>query len=326
MRRKPLKILLAVAALCAVVWFLFIPFPWTLWFRNPGRTELMNQRIREARAEDESFEVQQEWVPLEEISDRLERAVITAEDGRFRDHGGIDWLALASEVDWEGDEEFSWWSREDRRALWAAFRHVRENSDELRGRSTITQQLAKNLYFGTDRTLFRKGIEVIVTKRLEWVLGKDRILELYLNLVEFGPGIFGAEAASQHYFGTSAANLTLWQAATLAAVLPHPLTSNPDRSPGQMAWRRDIIFARLQGPPPETPLDPIPQAPEPLAPLVGEVTADSTVQPGPEEGEGDGDQEEGVSRAEEGVEGAGAGAGEGPPNPEEGAAPPVPEL
>jgi hypothetical protein len=80
----------------------------------------MNQRIREARAEDESFEIQQEWVPLEEISDRLERAVITAEDGRFREHGGIDWLALASEVDWEGDEEFSWWSREDRRALWAA--------------------------------------------------------------------------------------------------------------------------------------------------------------------------------------------------------------
>jgi len=326
MRRKPLKIVLAVAALCAVGWFVVIPFPWTLKFRDPGRTELMKQRIREARAAGTSLEIQQEWVPLEEISDRLERAVITAEDGRFREHGGIDWLALANEVEWEGGDTFSWTSGDDLRALRAAFRFVRENSEELRGRSTITQQLAKNLYFGTERTLFRKGIEVIVAKRLEWVLGKDRILELYLNLVEFGPGIFGAEAASQHYFGTSAANLSLFQAATLAAVLPHPLTSNPNRSPGQMAWRRDIILARLQGPASEAPSEPIPLAPEPLTPLVGEVSADGTVEPGAGEGEGDGDQEDGESGAQEGVEGAGAGASEGPANSEEGAAPPVPNL
>jgi monofunctional biosynthetic peptidoglycan transglycosylase len=326
MRRKTLRILVAAAAGCAVVWFLVIPFPWTLWFWNPARTELMAQRVREAKAEGETLEIQHEWVPLEEISDRLVRAVITAEDGRFREHGGIDWLALASEVEWEGGETFSWTSEEDRQALWAAFHYIRENKDELRGRSTITQQLAKNLYLGTDRTLFRKGVEVIVAKRLEWVLGKDRILELYLNLVEFGPGIFGAEAASQHYFGQSAADLSLWQAATLAAVLPHPLTSNPDRSPGQMAWRRDRILERLQGPPPEIPPAPIPLAPESLDASMGEMMADSTVQPGPEESEGDGNQEDGEPRTQEGEEGAGTGAGEGPSDTEEGAAPPVPNL
>lgn len=326
MLRKRLRFLLFTAAVLVVVWLVVIPFPWTLRFRNPGETELMEQRQREARAAGEELEIQHTWVPLDEISDQLERAVISAEDGRFREHAGIDWQAIASEVEWEGGEDFSWTSWEDLRALWAAFRYLRENSDELRGRSTLTQQLAKNLYFGTDRSLFRKGAEVIVARRLEWVLGKDRILELYLNLVEFGPGIFGAEAASQHYFGRSAANLTLWQAATLAAVLPHPLTSNPDRSPGQMAWRRDLILARLQGPPSETPPEPIPPAPEVLAPSVGESGTEGAIEPGPEEGEGDGDQEDGEPAAEEGEEGAGAGPGESPADAEESAAPPVPGL
>src|SRR5690606_4877443 len=121
------------------------------------------------------------------------------------------------------------------------------NSEKIRGRSTITQQLAKNLYFSDNRSLIRKLEELIVAKRLEWFLSKDRILELYLNVAEFGPGIFGVEAAAQHYFGVPAAKLSRYQAASLAATLPHPLTSNPARNPGRMAWRRDMILRRMGG-------------------------------------------------------------------------------
>jgi hypothetical protein len=133
---------------------------------------------------------------------------------------------------------------------------------ELRGRSTITQQLAKNLFFGTDRSFVRKAMELVVARRLERRLEKDRILEIYLNAAEWGPGIFGVEAAARRYFGRPASELTLTQAAALAGTLPHPLTSNPAYRPGQMAWRRDLILSRLSpsgtgvpGPIPEPPPD-----------------------------------------------------------------------
>jgi hypothetical protein len=107
--------------------------------------------------------------------------------------------------------------------------------------------LAKNLYFTRRRSLFRKVSEAVVAKRLEWFLPKDRILELYLNLVEWGPGIFGAEAAAQRYFGLAARDLTRPQAAALAATLPHPLTSNPSYRPAQMEWRRERLLRRMDG-------------------------------------------------------------------------------
>jgi len=256
-----LSVLGVAFAAWLVLWFVVIPYPWSLRSRNPERTALMEQRAREARGQDLPFEVDQRWASLDEISPNLVRAVIVAEDYRFRLHEGVDWVSLADEVEWTGDDDFSWWSPSDLGALRRALAFAWANRDDLRGRSTLTQQLAKNLYFGTDRTLLRKAMEFVVAGRLERRLGKDRILELYLNVAEWGPGIFGAEAAAQAYFGRSAASLTLDQAAALAGTLPHPLTSNPSRSPGRMLWRKRLILERLD-PSSGTPTAPLP-LPEP---------------------------------------------------------------
>ncbi len=237
---------LGVAATAGIaVWYVVIPYPWTLATRNPERTALIEQRLREADAAGASLELRHEWRRLGDISPDLVRAVLVAEDYRFRQHRGIDWVSLAEEVGWSGDGQFSWWSPSDLRALARAVAYTWSNRHEIRGRSTITQQLAKNLYFGTDRTFLRKALELVVAKRLERRLDKDRILELYLNVVEWGPGIFGAEAASRAYFDRSASSLSLDQAAALAGTLPHPLASNPARSPGRMLWRKELILERL---------------------------------------------------------------------------------
>jgi monofunctional biosynthetic peptidoglycan transglycosylase len=247
-----------IALVGLTVWYLVIPYPWTLRGRNPERTSLIAQRVAEIRASGATLDVHQEWVTLEDISPALVRAVVVAEDYRFRQHHGIDWVSLAEEVHWTGDAEFSWWSAADLRALRSALGYAWTNRSEMRGRSTITQQLAKNLYFGTDRSLLRKAMEFVVARRLERRLGKDRILELYLNIAEWGPGVFGAEAAARTYFGRSASSLTLPEAAALAGTLPHPLTSNPSHNPGRMRWRQNLILDRLDPsrglPPPPGPL------------------------------------------------------------------------
>lgn len=248
---------LVLAGVLLVLWLVVIPVPRGLDTRNPERTALMEQRLREARAEGDSLAIRHEWVPLEQISAHLRRAVVVAEDYRFREHEGVDWVSLAEEVRWSGDEEFSWTSPADLKALVGALRYAWTHRGELRGRSTLTQQLAKNLYFGTDRSLYRKAVELVVAQRLERRLEKDRILELYLNVAEWGPGIFGAEAAARAYYGRSAASLSPWQAAELAGTLPHPLTSNPATNPGRMRWRRDLILARLGTPAGQVPA-PIP--------------------------------------------------------------------
>lgn len=243
--------------------WMFLPWPVFLKGREPGRTSLMQYRVDQARDRGEDLELRQTWVPLEEISRHMVRAVILAEDGRFREHGGVDWHALAEEVGYEGQIPLRLGSRDDWSALLAALGDAWRRRDELRGRSTITQQLAKNLYWDPERSLGRKIGELVVARRLERFLSKDRILELYLNTVELGPGIFGVEEAALHYFGTSAANLTPYQAASLTATLPHPLTSNPDHRPGRMAWRRDVILQRMRGGGGD-PAIPIPEAPPEL--------------------------------------------------------------
>jgi monofunctional biosynthetic peptidoglycan transglycosylase len=253
---------LVLVALPAVAW---LALPWPVAYRwvDPAATAVMRYRMDQAEADgDTLFTLRQEWVPLERISDGMVRAVIAAEDGRFREHGGIDWFALADELRWQGDDSFSWRDADDRAALVEALRYYRDNRDEVRGRSTITQQLAKNLYFTPERSLGRKVAELFIARRLEAVTSKERILELYLNTVELGPGLFGVEAAAREYFGVSAAELTTFQSASLAATLPHPLTSNPDYRPSRMAWRRDLIVQRLRGGGGE---GSIPVAPEPVA-------------------------------------------------------------
>ena len=145
------------------------------------------------------------FVPLGEISSNLQHAVIAAEDARFYQHHGFDWNQI--EIDAKGDLE----------------------GGRTRGASTLTQQLVKNLFFGTGRSILRKGAEFTLVPVAELVLGKRRILELYLNVVEWGPGIYGAEAASRAYYGTAARNLDREQAARLAAILPAPLKRRPER-------------------------------------------------------------------------------------------------
>jgi monofunctional biosynthetic peptidoglycan transglycosylase len=261
-RRRWLRVLLVglgVAVLGGLAfWYVVIPYPWRLEGGEPVRTALMRQRAEEAADAGAGFEVRQTWVPLEQISPNVVRAVVVAEDYRFRQHGGVDWLSLGEEVQWTGDEDFSWTSLSDLRALYASIRYGWEHRTELKGRSTITQQLAKNLYFGTERSFVRKAYELVVAKRLERRLGKDAILELYLNSAEWGPGIFGVEAAARTYFGVSASDLTLDEAAELAATLPQPLSSNPSTNPGRMLWRKDLILDRID------PLHGLPAPPEPI--------------------------------------------------------------
>jgi monofunctional biosynthetic peptidoglycan transglycosylase len=272
-RKVALALLGGALAIGLALWFFAIPYPWTLRSRNPERTALMEQRAEEARPGGVPFEVRQSWRTLDQIAPTLVRAVLVAEDYRFRQHAGVDWVSLAEEVRWTGDADFSWRRPADVVALRRAVGYAWANRDDLRGRSTITQQLAKNLYFGTDRTLTRKALELVVAGRLERRLGKDRILELYLNTAEWGPGIFGAEAAARAYFDRSAASLSLDQAAALAGTLPHPLTSNPAYRPSRMLWRKDLILQRLD------PSYGLPPAPLPLP--EPELDLDIGIEPAP---------------------------------------------
>ena len=174
----------------------------------------------------------------------LERMVIIAEDSRFRTHHGIDFVEV--------------------RDAWAA--------GGQRGASTLTQQLAKNLYLSPSRSLLRKLKEAVTAVRLELALSKDRIMALYLSVAEWGPGVWGATAASEAYFGESPERLTEAQAAALAATLPQPRTSNPTYRPARMLARRDLILARYHGgktpvPPPLAEEDSIPVIP-PIEPPV----------------------------------------------------------
>lgn len=280
------RLLLAIPlAVIGALWFWWIILPWPvlLRFRDPDTSAVIRQRVDEARSRGEDLEIRMEWVPLDRISQRLQRAVIAAEDGRFRDHKGIDWNALREELRYSGDDDFSWFDVDDLGALRESLSYYIRNRDKVRGRSTITQQLAKNLYFSTARSPVRKLEEYIVARRLEMFLSKDRILELYLNIVELGPGLFGAEAAAQEYFGRAASDLSADQAAALAATLPHPLTSNPDHRPGRMQARKGQILSRMggSGPVETVPLDPAADEREtrPAAPIGEPVEAVEPVEP-----------------------------------------------
>lgn len=284
------RLLIAIPlAIIGALWFWWIILPWPvlLSFRDPDTSAVIRQRVDEARSRGEDLEIRMEWVPLDRISQRLQRAVIVAEDGRFRDHNGVDWNALREELRYSGDDDFSWFDVDDLGALRESLSYYIRNRDKVRGRSTITQQLAKNLYFSTARSPVRKLEEYMVARRLEMFLSKDRILELYLNIVEFGPGLFGAEAAAQEYFGRSAADLSADQAAALAATLPHPLSSNPDHRPGRMQARKGQILSRMggSGPVETVPLDPATDEREarPAAPIGEPVERIEPVEPVPVE-------------------------------------------
>lgn len=171
---------------------------------DPPFTAVHLQRAMQARLQGKAYQKQYSFVPLERIAPDFQHAVVAAEDARFYKHHGFDWHEIEIAVE-EADD------------------------GRARGASTITQQLVKNLFFGTGRSFMRKGIEATLVPVAEFSLGKRRILELYLNVVEWGPGVYGAEAAARRYYSTSARKIDRGQAQRLAAILPNPLRRRPDR-------------------------------------------------------------------------------------------------
>lgn len=204
---------------------------------NPVTTSLIDTRASEARARGEEPKRFQIWVPLSKISPNLQRAVLAGEDANFATHNGFDYQAIQKAYD------------EAMRNAAQEAKKEGENDDWLptipefkRGASTISQQLAKNLYLSSRRSFFRKGQEAILTVFLERQLPKRRILEIYLNVIEWGDGVYGAEAASQFYFHKPASALTANQAAFLSAMIPNPRTVfNPRVNPRRVARRQRII-------------------------------------------------------------------------------------
>jgi monofunctional biosynthetic peptidoglycan transglycosylase len=196
--------MLAIVLLPVLYYLLCVAGLVYLRYLPPLVTGVQLQRTIERAAGSERPLREYHWRAMDRISRHLPRAVVAAEDARFFQHRGFDWKELRQ-----------------------ARQQARQAGEPMRGASTLTQQLIKNLYFTTHRNPLRKAYEWALTPPAEWILGKDRILELYMNIVEFGPGIFGAEAASRHHYGIGAGALSRRQAASLAAVLPVPLRRRP---------------------------------------------------------------------------------------------------
>jgi monofunctional biosynthetic peptidoglycan transglycosylase len=191
-------------------------------------------------------------VPLDSMAASLRVAATTGEDARFWDHAGLDYVEIRHALGYRR-AGFAWKSPRDREELGRLLGHSWARREALRGASTITQQVAKNLYLSPSRNPLRKLKEAVTAYRLEWALGKPRILELYLNIAELGEGIWGVEAASRRYFNRPARRLTDTQASALAATLPFPLRSNPAYRPNRMRRRQDLILRRMHGEPVEVP-------------------------------------------------------------------------
>ena len=194
-------LLIGVALLWSLAALILVAVRWI----DPPTTAVHMERRLQAWIHSTPYHERYEFVPLKQISPDFQHAVIAAEDARFYQHHGFDWDAM--EIAAEGDMQ----------------------GGRVRGGSTLTQQLVKNLFFGTGRSILRKGAEFTLVPVAELVLGKQRILELYLNVVEWGPGVYGAEAACRYYYRSSARSIDRQQAAQLAAILPLPLKRRPER-------------------------------------------------------------------------------------------------
>ena len=206
------------------------------WYKHvdPSNTAFMRSHLALAQQKNPNAKMDHQWVPYARISDDLKRAVITSEDSRFAEHEGVDWDAISKA--YENNEK----------AAAKAGSGKRQGAARIKGGSTITQQLAKNLFLSGERSYLRKAQELIITYMLEFWLGKQRILEIYLNVIEWGNGVFGAQAAARHYFGVSAAQLSASQAAQLAVMLPNPRFYDTRRSSPYLA-RRSAVIARWMG-------------------------------------------------------------------------------
>ncbi|HET7274553.1 MAG TPA: monofunctional biosynthetic peptidoglycan transglycosylase [Longimicrobiaceae bacterium] len=189
-----------------------------LRFLPPLFTVVQLQREVESWFSDAEHDRRYDFVSLASISDHLEHAVVAAEDTRFYEHSGFDWEQIQK-----------------------ARAEAEREGTAPRGASTITQQLVKNLFFTTHRSYIRKGLEITLTPMAEVILGKDRILELYLNVIEWGIGVYGAEAAAEYYYGVPASELSRGRAARLAGIIPAPR----ERTPDGIGWYSDIILGRM---------------------------------------------------------------------------------
>ena len=190
--------------------------------KNPRTTAIIQQRIAEATEEGRKITVRQKWISFSAIPDLLKKVVRITEDAGFYSHEGVDMVELKE-----------------------AFIKNWEEGKVVRGGSTITQQLAKNLYLSTSRSIFRKVKEYFIARRLENSLSKNRIFNLYLNVIEFGPGIFGIEAAAQYYYGTSVSQLDMAQMIRLVAVIPRPLSIKPTGQSRWLKWKCCWITEKL---------------------------------------------------------------------------------
>ncbi len=196
-----------------------------IWYwvgHNPESTSFMQARLERMRAKNPNAHLQQRWISYGRISVELKRAVIVAEDAKFSEHDGFDWEGIQKALE-----------KNQRRGRVVA------------GGSTISQQLAKNLFLSGEKSLWRKGQEAVITWMLESLMDKERIFEIYLNVAEWGEGVFGAEAAARHYFNVSAAGLNSEQAAQLAAMLPRPLYYERNRNSEFLQRYAATIHARM---------------------------------------------------------------------------------
>ena len=217
---KRLVLLLVLAGVFYEGWI----FSQVLWWRQtaPETTRFMEIRLAELREKDPRARLRQHWLDYNAISPHLKRAVIVAEDDLFVQHQGFDWKGMQKAIE-----------RNEQRGKIAA------------GGSTITQQLAKNLFLTPDKTLWRKGQEALITVMIESTWSKRRILEVYLNVIEWGTGVFGAEAAARHHFGVSAGQLSAEQAARLAAMVPSPRYYDRHRESAGLATQTEVLLTRM---------------------------------------------------------------------------------
>ena len=213
-------LLLTGTVLAYQLWILGHVVYWN--FYNPSTSAFMQDRLHDLRNKDSTMALRTQWMPYERISPHLKRAIIAAEDGKFLEHEGFDFEAIQK-----------------------AYEKNLKKGKLVAGGSTISQQLAKNLFLSGEKTPWRKIQEAIITLMLERVMSKRRILEIYLNIIEWGNGVFGAEAAIRYYYGVSASSVTAEQAARLAAMVPDPRYYDRNRNTPWLLRKTDIILSRM---------------------------------------------------------------------------------
>ena len=218
-----------MALLCLLIIYQLWMFCMVVWYayRDPGSSAVMRQELSRLRETNPHAELQYEWVSYDKISRSLKRAVVASEDANFTEHDGVEWDAIRKA--WEYNQ-----------------RQAEKGRSKMRGGSTITQQLAKNLFLSSSRSYLRKGEELVLTYMIEHVMPKERILELYLNVAEWGEGVFGAQAAARHYYNTHAGGLSNSQAARLAAMLPNPRYYDKHRNTSYLNSRTATLTRRMQ--------------------------------------------------------------------------------